>query len=193
MSHSYLSNLYILCYQLQVFYLFSYYYYILTLKKNFILIIYFWLRWVFVAARGLSLITASRGYSSLRCTGFSLWWLLLLRNMSSRCTGFSSCGTWAQQWWLTGSRARAQQLWRTGLVAAQHVGPSRTRAQTRVPCIGRQILNHCTTREAPGLLFFKDINITDTIQTPCVTPYRFSFSFFFFSPLPFIFSSLLSP
>ena len=25
---------------------------------------------------------------------------------------------------------------------------SRTRAQTRVPCIGRQILNHCATREA---------------------------------------------
>ena len=24
----------------------------------------------------------------------------------------------------------------------------RTRAQTRVPCIGRQILNHCATREA---------------------------------------------
>ena len=39
-------------------------------------------------------------------------------------------------------------MWRTGLVAPQHVGSSQTRAQTRVPCIGRQILNHCTTREA---------------------------------------------
>ena len=29
------------------------------------------------------------------------------------------------------------------------VGSSWTRAWTRVPCIGRQILNHCTTREAP--------------------------------------------
>ena len=37
------------------------------------LFIYFWLHWVFVAARGLSLVVASRGYSSLRCTGFSLW------------------------------------------------------------------------------------------------------------------------
>ena len=27
---------------------------------------------------------------------------------------------------------------------------SQTRARTRVPCIGRQILNHCTTREAPS-------------------------------------------
>ena len=53
---------------------------------------FFWLRWVFVAARGLSLVAASGGYSSLRCVGFSLWWLLLLLSMGSRCTGFSSCG-----------------------------------------------------------------------------------------------------
>ena len=37
-----------------------------------LLFIYFWLRWVFVAERGLSLVAASRGYSSLWCTGFSL-------------------------------------------------------------------------------------------------------------------------
>ena len=53
-----------------------------------------------------------------------------------------------QQLWLTGSRAPAQQLWCTGLVAPWHVGSSWTRARTHVPCIGRQILNHCTTREA---------------------------------------------
>ena len=35
-----------------------------------------------------------------------------------------------------------------GLVAPWCVGSSQTRARTRVPCIGRQILNHCTTREA---------------------------------------------
>ena len=29
-----------------------------------------------------------------------------------------------------------------------HVGSSQTRARTHVPCIGRQLLNHCTTREA---------------------------------------------
>ena len=28
------------------------------------------------------------------------------------------------------------------------MGSSQTRARTRVPCIGRQILNHCATREA---------------------------------------------
>ena len=40
------------------------------------LFIYFWLCWVFVAACALSPVGASRGYSSLWCLGFSLWWLL---------------------------------------------------------------------------------------------------------------------
>ena len=44
-------------------------------------------------------------------------------------------------------------MWLTGLVAPRHVGSSQTRARTRVPCIGRQILNHCATREAPNILF----------------------------------------
>ena len=57
---------------------------------------YFWLHWVFIAACRLSLVAASRGYSSLRCTGFSLQWLLLLQSTGSRHTGFSSCGTQAQ-------------------------------------------------------------------------------------------------
>ena len=36
------------------------------------LFVYFWLRWVFVTAHGLSLVVVSGGYSSLRCAGFSL-------------------------------------------------------------------------------------------------------------------------
>ena len=48
---------------------------------------YFWLCWVFVASLGLSLVAASGGFSSLRCAGFSLWWLLLLRSMGSRRVG----------------------------------------------------------------------------------------------------------
>ena len=43
--------------------------------------------WVFVAACRLSLVVASRGYSLLRCTGFSLQWLLLLGSTGSRCVG----------------------------------------------------------------------------------------------------------
>ena len=56
----------------------------------------FWLHWVFIVARGLSLVVASGGYSSLWCTGFSLRWLLLLQSMGSRRVGFSSCSTQAQ-------------------------------------------------------------------------------------------------
>ena len=57
-------------------------------QADFFFLIYFWLRWVFVAVRGLSLVAASGGYSSLRCAGFSLRWLLLLRSTGSR-------GAWA--------------------------------------------------------------------------------------------------
>ena len=60
------------------------------------LFIYFGLCWVFVAACGLSLVVSSGGYSSLRCAGFSLQWLLLLQSTGSRHVGFSSCGTRAQ-------------------------------------------------------------------------------------------------
>ena len=49
--------------------------------------------------------------------------------------------------------AQAQQLWLTGPVAPRHVGSSQARARTRVPCIGRWILNHCATREALRLRF----------------------------------------
>ena len=61
-----------------------------------ILFIYFWLHWVFAAVFGLSLVVVSGGYSSLRCVGFSLWWLLLLRSTGSRRVVFSSCGMRAQ-------------------------------------------------------------------------------------------------
>ena len=40
-----------------------------------------------------------------------------------------------------------------GLVAPWRVGSSRARAPTCVPCIGRRILNHCTTREVPKFPF----------------------------------------
>ena len=72
---------------------------------------------------------ASGGYSSLRCAGFSLRWLLLLQSTGSR---------------RAGSVVVAH--------APRHVGSSRTRDQSRVPCIGRQILNHCATREVLVIL-----------------------------------------
>ena len=94
---------------------------------------FFWLRWVFVVDRGLSLVAACGGYSLLWCLGFSLQWLLLLQSTGSRragsvvvACGLSSCGS--QAYLLCG-------MWDT--------------AQTHVPCIGRWILNHCATREVP--------------------------------------------
>ena len=48
------------------------------------LLIYFWLRWVFVSVRGLSLVAASGGHSSSRCAGLSLSRPLLLRSTGSR-------------------------------------------------------------------------------------------------------------
>ena len=56
---------------------------------------------------------------------------------ASHCGGFSCCG------------ARPQWLWPMGLVAPQHVECSQTRDRTCVFCIGRQILNHWTTRKGP--------------------------------------------
>jgi len=55
--------------------------------SNFYLCIYlFWLHWVFIAACGLSLVVANRGYSIVVVGGFSLQWLLLLQNTVSRCS-----------------------------------------------------------------------------------------------------------
>ena len=71
------------------------------------LFIYFWLCWVFVAARGLPLVAASRGYSSLRCAGCSLRWLLLLQSTGCRRAGFSRCGSRALERRLSSCGARA--------------------------------------------------------------------------------------
>ena len=114
----------------------------------FSLFIYFWLYWVFVAARGLSLVATRGGYSSLRCVGSHCSGFSCCRAWAVGHSDFSSCGTQTQQLWVVGSRVQAQQLWQMGLVAPWHVGSSQTRDQTNVPYIGRQILNHCTTREA---------------------------------------------
>ena len=51
------------------------------------LFIYFWLCWVFVSVRGLSLVVESGGHSSSRCAGLSLSRPLLLRSTGSRPAG----------------------------------------------------------------------------------------------------------
>ena len=66
---------------------------------------------------------------------------------TSRCSNFSCCraqdlGAWAQQFWCM------------GLDALQRVESSWTRDQTPVPCIGRWILYHWTTREVLHVILF---------------------------------------
>ena len=53
---------------------------------------------------------------------------------------------------------RLQELWLIGLAALQYVESSHTRHQTHVSCIGRQILNHWTTREVL-VIHFKYSNV----------------------------------
>ena len=72
---------------------------------------------------------------------------------ASHCRGLSCCGAQAPG-------AQAQQLWLMDLVAPRHVGSSQTRARTRVPCIGRQTLNHCTTREAQKFLILMKFSLS---------------------------------
>ena len=88
--------------------------------------------------------------SSLLCEGFpqlrQAGATLHCGAQASHYRGLSRCRAQAPD-------AQAQQLWLTGPVAPRHVGSSQTRARTHVPCIGRQILNHCTTREAQNCTF----------------------------------------
>ena len=51
---------------------------------KFYLFIYLWVCWVFISVRGLSLVAASGGHSSLRCAGLSLSRPLPLRSTGSR-------------------------------------------------------------------------------------------------------------
>ena len=95
--------------------------------------IYFWLCWVLVSCEGLL---------QLRQAGATLH----RGGRASHRRGPSCCGAQAPD-------AQAQQLWLTGPVAPRHVGSSQTRAQTHVPCIGRQTLNHCAAREALAFFF----------------------------------------
>ena len=81
--------------------------YILFLINKFI---YFWLRWVFVAVLGLSLVAASGAYSSLWCAGLSLRWLLLLQSTGYKWAGFSSCGSRALEHRLSSCGAWASLL-----------------------------------------------------------------------------------
>ena len=60
---------------------------------------------------GLSLVAASGGYSSLRCSGVSLQWLLLFWSTGSRLRSFSSWGLQPLEHRFNGCGAWALLLW----------------------------------------------------------------------------------
>ena len=95
-----------------------------------ILFIYFWLCWVFVSVWGLSLVAASGGHSSSWCAGLSLSRPLLLRS--------------------TGSRRAGSVIVAHGPTCSAACGSFPDQGSNPCPCIGRQTLNHCATREAPN-------------------------------------------
>ena len=106
---------------------------------SFYLFIYLFILFLFLAVLGLRFY--ARAFSSCGERG-----PLFIAVRGPLTIVASCCGAQAPD-------AQAQQLWLTGLVTPWHVGSSQTRARTRVPCIGRQILNQCATREAQGFHF----------------------------------------
>ena len=95
---------------------------------------------------GFHLAAASRGCSPVARTGFSLRCFSFcgaraLGAATAVVAGYSSRGSWALERWLSSWGTRR-------FVAPGGVGSSQSRDWTRVPCIGRQTLNHWTTRKA---------------------------------------------
>ena len=112
----------------------------------FLKFIHLWLCWVFVSVRGSSLVVAGGGHSYIMVRGPVTIAASLVAEHR-----LSNCGSWAQL--LRGT-------WES----------SQTRARTRVPCIGRQILNHCATREA--LCFLLKNSFIGSMFTIWITLFR---------------------
>ena len=109
----------------------------------------------YLAASGLS---CSVWGATLRCGAWashhSVFPRCSCRSLGTRASvvvvhGLSSCGLRALECRLSSCGAQLS-------CSAAH-GIFRTRAQTRVPCVGRRILNHCATREVP--IFSNSINL----------------------------------
>ena len=114
------------------------------------LVFIFWLLWVFVAACRLSVVAESGGFSS--CGALALG----ARASVVAALGLSSWGTWAlEHASFSNCGLRALQCSACSVVVAHWLSCSVAcgiflgRGRTRVPCIGRRILNYCATREVP--------------------------------------------
>ena len=99
----------------------------------------------------------------------SLCWLLLLWSTGSRVHGL-------QQLQNMGSVVVAPQLWSTGwivwctdLVPPWHVGSSQIRDQSHVSCIGKWIIYHWATREAPQ---FSSVQFSHSVVSDSLWPHE---------------------
>ena len=122
--------------------------------------LFIWLHWVFVAAHQLSLVGARGDYSSFRCTGFSLWWVLLLQSTDSECTGFSGCSMWAQE------------LWHTGLVPPRRMGSSQTRTEPVSSALAGRFLTIGPPGKSNNFFFYPLVLLREywqvKIEYPCI-------------------------
>ena len=113
---------------------------------------FIWLCRVLVAACGI-FIVARRIFIAVR----GIFRYGVLASLVATHGLLSSCGTWAPEH--AGSVVAVCRLFSCGMWAQLPHGmwdlSSPTRDQIHVPCIGRQILNHWTTREVPPLFFKK--------------------------------------
>ena len=119
--------------------------------KNFFVFIYFWLRWVFVAARGFSLVVVRKGHFLLQCTGFSFCWLFLLQNTGFSMRGFSTCSLYDPEHGLNSCDIQAwspRGMWKPLI-----------KDWTCVPCIARWILIHWAMREVQCFCFCLNIHV----------------------------------
>ena len=80
------------------------------------------------------LAAVSRVYCFLWCTGFSLWWLLLLPS--------------------TGSRHAGSVVVEHGLTCSEACGIFLDQGLSLCPCIGRRTLNHSATKKVPWVEFW---------------------------------------
>ena len=112
---------------------------------------YFWLRWVFVAARGFSLVVVRKGHFLLQCTGFSFCWLFLLQNTGFSMRGFSTCSLYDPEHGLNSCDIQAwspRGMWKPLI-----------KDWTCVPCIARWILIHWAMREVQCFCFCLNIHV----------------------------------
>lgn len=97
--------------------------------------IYFVVCQVFIAERTFLQLRQGETALQLRCSGFSLRWLLSLLNTGSRPHGLLELRHVGSGTVAPGSRAQAQWLGPKGLVAPRCVGSSQRRKQTSVSCL----------------------------------------------------------